>query len=168
MQHTLRFLLQRDPGKDRLDNDILYEGYQTLWPDGQPLSIGFDAFCKHGVRLLGLGRSMAGRRERLIDLSCFHLANREAALTRMPGHRIRRFYIRRSGRQGRLHFLDGTPTTIVLDMDQDEPRVQDWIGLSALGDGESQWFDLAACTVERVEGSSVEFYSADSHPLAAV
>lgn len=163
MNRTLQFLLQRDPDKDRVENNVSYEGYQTLWPNGQPLSVGFDAFCKHGVRLLGLGRSMAGCRERLIDLSCFHLADREDHLTRLPGHRIRRFCIRRSGRHGRLYFLDGTPTTIVLDMDRDEPRVLHWIGLSALGEGETQWFDLAACAVEPSATGSIEFPIAN-HP----
>jgi hypothetical protein len=96
-----------------------------------------------------LGRHLAGARERLVDLIIFPLADGEAALTRLPGHRVRRFSIRREGRQGRLHFLDGTPTTVVFDLDRDEARVLHWIGLPALRDGERQWFDLAARPVEQ-------------------
>lgn len=74
----------------------------------------------------------------------FPLAGLEDDLTRLPGHRIRRFFLLRNGRQGRLHFFNGTPTAIVLDLDRDEPYVLNWIGLPALSDGESAWFDLAA------------------------
>ena len=44
--------------------------------------------------------------------------------------------------------MDGTPTTIVLDLDRDEPQLLQWFGLPDLGDGESGWFDLAARSVE--------------------
>jgi hypothetical protein len=71
-------------------------------------------------------------------------SDRQAPFNRLPGHRVRRLCLRRTGRQGCLHFLDGTPTTIVLDLDRDEPRLLDWFGLPDLGDGESRWFDLAA------------------------
>ena len=91
---------------------------------------------------------MAGVDERLVDLILFPLADSEAALTRLPGHRVRRFSIRREGCQGRLYFLDGTPTTVVFDLDQDEARILHWIGLPSLRDGEGQWFDLAARPVE--------------------
>ena len=79
-----------------------------------------------------------------MDMLCFPLADAEASLTRLPGHRVRRFSIQRQGRQGRLYFLDGTPTTILLDLDRDEAAVLHWIGLSSLRDGERLWFDLAA------------------------
>jgi len=79
---------------------------------------------------------------------CFPVADAEAPITRLPGHRVRRFSLQRHGRQGRLYFLDGTPTTIVLDLDQDEPTVLDWIGLSTLRDGERQWLDIAAHPAE--------------------
>ncbi len=140
-------LLQRDPARDRQDNQLVFTGYRVLGPDRRPLSLGFDAFCKQGQRLLGLGRCLGERREQLIDLLCIPLAGSQDSLTRLPGHRVRRFCLRRSGRQRRLHFLDGTPTAILLDLDCDEPDVLDWIGLPGLGDGDSGWFDLAACTV---------------------
>ena len=60
---------------------------------------------------------------------------------------MRRFYIERTGRQGRLHFMDGTPTAIVLEIGRDEAAVLHWICLTQLRDGESQWFDLAAHSV---------------------
>lgn len=149
MSRTLRLLFRRDPSRDRQDERIHYEGYEFLWPDGQPVTLGLDAFCKHGQRLLGLGRYLAGAPERLVDMLCFPLADAEAPLTRLPGHRVRRFSIQRQGRQGRLYFLDGTPTTIVLDLDRDETVVLNWIGLSTLQDGERQWFDLAARPAEQ-------------------
>jgi hypothetical protein len=148
MEHTIRILFQRDPARDRQDNQVSFEGYEVLWPDGRPMSLGFDAFCKQGQRLFGLGRHLAGCRQRLVDLIRFPLADREDNLTRLPGHRVRRFCLCRSGRQGRLHFLDGTPTAIVFDLDQDEPDVLRWVGLDNLADGESHWFDLAARSVE--------------------
>jgi hypothetical protein len=148
MSRTLRILLRRDPSRDRVEEDIRYEGYKVLWPDGRPAAVGLTAFCKHGQRLLGLGRHLAGARERLLDLIIFPLPDGEASLTRLPGHRVRRFSIRRDGRQGRLYFLDGTPTTVVFDLDRDEAPVLHWIGLPLLRDGERQWFDLAAHPVE--------------------
>ena len=148
MSRTLRVLFRRNPARDRHDDQVQYEGYEFLWPDGRPLALGFDALCTHGQRLFALGRHLAGRRERLIDMLCFPLQSREDNLTRLPGHRIRRFYVERTGRQGRLHFLDGTPTTIVLDLDRDEERVLHWIGLTSLRDGQRQWFDLAAQTAD--------------------
>jgi hypothetical protein len=148
MSRTLCLLLRRDPSQDRVEEEVRYEGYKALWPDGRPVAIGLTAFCKHGVRLLGLGRHLAGDRERLVDLIVFPLPDGEASLTRLPGHRVRRFSICREGRQGRLFFLDGTPTTVVFDLDRDEAAVLHWIGLPALHDGERQWFDLAARPVE--------------------
>ena len=148
MESTLTVLLRRDPSRDRRESRIAFEGYEILWPDGRPISVAFDAFCRQGQRLLGLGRYLTGSQERVIDLVCTPLAGREAPFTRLPGHRVRRLCLRRTGRHGRLYFLDGTPTTIVLDLDRDEPRLLQWFGLPSLGDGESRWFDLAARSVE--------------------
>jgi hypothetical protein len=148
MQRTLRVLFKRDPARDRQEGRIPFEGYEVLWPDGRPLSVGFDAFCKQGQRLLGLGRHLAGCPERLVDMTCFPLAGRDDDLTRLPGHRVRRFCLCRTGSKGQLHFLDGTPTAVVLDLERDEPRVLHWIGLPALRDGDCEWMDLAARLVE--------------------
>lgn len=148
MSRTLTVLFRRDPSRDRNREQIEYEGYQALWPDGRPVTVGLDAFCRHGQRLLGLGRHLAGRHERLIQMTCFPLSGRDDDLNRLPGHRVRRFYIERTGRIGRIHFLDGTPTTTVFVMGRDEPRVLHWIGLSSLAEGERQWFDLAALPVD--------------------
>jgi hypothetical protein len=52
--------------------------------------------------------------------------------------------LKRAGPEGRLHFLDGTPTAAVFSLDRDEARVLDWIGLPSLADGACQWVDLAA------------------------
>jgi hypothetical protein len=141
-------LFRRDPDRDRQDDHIRYEGYDFRWPDGQPVAVGLTAFCTHGQRLLGLGRHLRGAGERLVDLLLFPLSNKEADLTRLPGHRVRRFSLRREGRQGRLYFLDGTPTTAVFDLDRDEAPVLHWLGLPGLRNGEVLWFDLAARPVE--------------------
>jgi hypothetical protein len=163
MARTLEVLFRRDPSKDRQREQVRYEGYQVLWPDGQPVAVGLDAFCQHGQRLLGLGRHLAGCRERLLELICFPLHCREDDLTRIPGHRIRRFCLERHGRNGRIHFLDGTPTDIVFELGRDEPRVLHWIGLTHLRDGESQWFDLAARAVDS-ETSANELVGAGRRP----
>src|SRR5262245_36182830 len=148
MSRKLTVLFRRDPARDRRENKIDYEGYEVLWPDGQPLGVGFDAFCKHGQRLFSLGRHMAGRRERFMDVLCFPLGGRDDDLTRLPGARVRRFYVERRGRQGRIPLMDGTPAAIVFDLQRDEPRVLQWVGLPGLHDGERQRFDLAAQPAE--------------------
>ena len=144
MPRTLTVLFRRDPSRDRECEQIRFEGYQVCWPDGRPVTVGLDAFCTHGQRLLGLGRHLRGCNERQIELLCFSLRDREADMTKIPGARVRRFLLQRTGRQGRIHFLDGTPTAAVFDLASDEYRVLHWIGLPALRDGEGRWFDLAA------------------------
>jgi hypothetical protein len=148
MPRSLTILFRRDPSKDRQREHIHYEGYEILWPEGRPVAVGLDAFCRHGQRLLGLGKYLAGCHERLIEILCFPLWGREDNLTRMPGHRVRRFFLERHGACGRIHFLDGTATDTVFEVGRDEPRVLHWIGLPGLVDGGRQWFDLAARAVE--------------------
>jgi hypothetical protein len=148
MQHALTVLFRRDASRDRRDGTIHFEGYDIRWPDGSPVAVGLEAFCLHGQRLLGLGRHLAGRVERLLELICVPLRDREDDLTRLPGHRVRRFCLRRQGPTGRLHFLDGTPTETVFHLGRDDPRVLEWIGLPALAPGESRWIDLAARPAE--------------------
>src|SRR5207253_2250422 len=41
MARTLRVVFRRDPDKDRSREQIQYEGYQVLWPDGRPAAIAF-------------------------------------------------------------------------------------------------------------------------------
>jgi hypothetical protein len=144
MPRILHVLFRRDPASDRQDDRVRYEGYRPLWPDGRPIGVGLDAFCTHGQRLFGLGRHLSGRGERLLELRCYPLADRDDDLTRLAGARVRRFYLERQGRQGRVHFLDGTPTSVVFHLDRDEPSVLAWVGLPALADGARAWFDLAA------------------------
>jgi hypothetical protein len=144
MNRTLTILFRRDAARDRHQAEIQYEGYQLYWPDGRPVGVGVDAFCKHGQRLLGLGRYLAGCAEKLIELAVFPLQSREDNLTRLPGCRVRRFFLERTGPHGRIHFLDGTPTAAVFDLHRDEPEVLHWIGLPDLPDGGRLWLDLAA------------------------
>lgn len=150
MSRTLTILFRRDPSRDRQTELIKFEGYEILWPDGTPVAIGVEAFCKHGLRLFGLGKHLAGCHEKLIKMICFPLDGRDDDLNRIPGHRVRRFYIERLGDTGRVFFMDGTPTTMIFDVRRDEQIVLDWLGLSSLADGEQQWFDLAATELDVV------------------
>ena len=150
MSRTLTLLFRRDPSRDRETELAQFEGYQILWPDGRPVAVGLDAFCKHGQRLFGLGKQLAGCHEKLIKMICFPLQCREDDLNRIPGHRVRRFYIERSGNGGRIYFMDGTPTTVSFEVDRDEPEVLHWLGLPTLKDGERQWFDLAATDLQTI------------------
>jgi hypothetical protein len=148
MSRTLTLLFRRDPSRDRETGKIHFEGYAPLWPDGKPVGVSVDAFCKHGQRLLGLGKHLAGCNEKLVKLICLPLSGRDDDLNRIPGHRVRRFYLVRTGSIGRLHFLDGTPTASVFELGRDDPRVIHWVGLNTLEDGGVLWFDLAAVAVE--------------------
>lgn len=148
MPRTLTVLFRRDPSRDRTSEDIRFEGYRTLWPDGRPVTLGLDSLCHHGQRLFGLGLHMKGRSERLVELLCFPLRFREDDLTRLPGVRVRRFLMQREGNMGRLHFLDGTPTQATFQIGRDDPRFLKWLGLSDLPTNGGQWFDLAARPAE--------------------
>jgi hypothetical protein len=148
MTSTLTILFRRDPARDWQRGRILHVGYQIFWSDGRPVSVGLDGFCSRGQRLLGLDRALAGSPERLIEILCFPLRGLEDDLTRLPGHRVRRFFLERDGPRGRLYFMNGTATDVVFDYGRDEVRVLDWIGLSGMGDGDRQWLDLAAQAVE--------------------
>src|SRR5581483_1649155 len=127
MARTLTVLFRRDSSRDKVAGNISFEGYQVLWPDGRPVVVGLDAFCRYGQRLLGLGKYLNGRPERLIQMTCFPLRGPDDPLHRLPGQRVRRLYIERHGQEGRLHFLDGTPTDSVFTLGQDEPEVLQWI-----------------------------------------
>jgi hypothetical protein len=142
MSRTLKILFRRDPSRDRQEERVRLDGYQVLWPDGRPMAVGVDAFCTLGQRLLGLNRHLDGCRERLLEMVVYPLPGIEADMTRRPGARVRRFYLLRQGREGRLHFLDGTPTAAVVDLDRDEAAVLHWIGMTGLPDNGVQWLDL--------------------------
>jgi hypothetical protein len=150
MSRTLTLLFRRDPSRDRQTDTVQLEGYQPLWPDGKPVAVAMDAFCKHGLRLLGLGKNLAGCHQKLVNMIFLPLSGREDHLNRIPGHRVRRFYLHRTGNTGRVHFLDGTPTLSIFDVGRDDPRVIHWIGLNSLEDGEILWFDLAAVAADAV------------------
>jgi hypothetical protein len=141
---TLTLLFRRNPVRDQREGAIAYEGYEVLWPDGRPVAVGVGSFCCQGQRLLGLGRHLAGQAEKLVNLVCYPLHGLEDAPTRLKGCRVRRFFLERQGPHGRLHFMDGTPTAVVFDLEQDEPRVLNWIGLPGLDEGERQWLDMWA------------------------
>ncbi len=150
MSRTLTILFRRDPSRDRQSENIHFEGYQPLWPDGRPVGVAMDAFCKHGQRLLGLGKHLAGCHEKLIKLVCLPIAGRDDDLNRIPGYRVRRFFIERQGQVGTLHFMDGTPTTTLFDLTRDDAKVLHWVGLPSVADGDVQWFDLAAVEVDAI------------------
>jgi hypothetical protein len=110
-----------------------------------------------------LGRYLAGCAERLIDLVCYPQINGDAEMTRLKGHRVRRFCLQRTGQQGRLHFLDGTPTDAVFDLRRDEPRVLTWLGLPNLADGGCLWIDLAARVPESQASRNHHFVVHEHH-----
>jgi len=148
MPRTITLLFRRDPSKDRIDEKVAFEGYDILWPDGEPAKLAVDALCKHGQRLFGLGKYLKDCNEKLIDMKFYPLNAREDSLTRIPGHRVRRFYLHKQGNSGRVHFLDGTPTSIICEIGRDEPEVIEWLGLEAMEENGIQWFDLAASPSE--------------------
>ena len=147
MAGSLVALFRRDSSRDLLDHVGRFQGYRIYWPDGRPVTVGLEAFCLQGQRLLGLGRHLRGCQERLVRLTCFPLSGPDDDLHRLPGHRVRRLFIERRGPIGRLHFMDGTPTTLVFELEKDDPEVLSWIGLAGLNDGERLWFDLDAAPV---------------------
>jgi hypothetical protein len=151
MQRSITILFRRDPSRDRQGQGVHFRGFRMLWPDGRPAGVGLDAFCRQGQRLLGLDRCLGDCHDRLIELICFSIPNPDDNITRLPGHRVRRFFLQRSGSRGRLHFLDGTATDTVFDLGRDEARVLDWIGLPSLEDGGGRWIDLAARPVPAVD-----------------
>ena len=171
MHRTLNILYRRDPSRDRQVDQVQYEGYQFLWPDGRPMRVGMDAFCKHGQRMFSLGRHMEGRREQLVEMICVPIADRNAPMTRFPGRRVRRFQLQRHGPLGKVYLLDGSPTTLVFNLDSDEVAVLNWIGLPNLRDGDSQWFDLATRTLELASfaysypSASFENSAVSTHPI---
>ena len=149
MSRILILHFRRDPSRDRATEKAHLEGYAISWPeDGSPVALGLDAFCTHGQRLLGLGKRLAGCSEKLVKMVCIPLSGRNDNLNRIPGYRVRRFYLQRTGSIGRLHFMDGTPTVAVFELGRDDPRVSHWVGLDNLDDGEILWFDLAAVDVD--------------------
>lgn len=164
MVRSLFILFQRDPSRDRVEGEIAFEGYRMCWPDGTPVSVGLDALCSHGQRLLGLGALLAGRKERLLDLLCFPQTTGRENMTRLPGHRVRRFFIERTGEQGRMHFMDGTPTAIVFDLNHDDRRLLGWLGVVGMSEGQRVWFDLAARAVDESVEVGVEETAVKAYP----
>lgn len=155
MSRTLIILLRRDPTKDYERGTVHYQGYNPHWPDGSPLGVALDTLCQHGQRLLGLGKHLANCDERLIKMVLHPLNSMDDQLTKIPGYRVRRFYMQRTGNQGCMHFFDGTPTTAVFDVEKDEMKVLRWLGLDRMKDGEQFWFDLAAMPYEEQEEACV-------------
>jgi hypothetical protein len=71
MHRTLIVLFRRDPERDAVHGEIPVEGYQISSPDGRAVAVGLKAFCKHGLRLLGLKGCLNRCSERLVELLCF-------------------------------------------------------------------------------------------------
>ena len=101
-------------------------------------------------RLIGLDRHMIGHEARLIKMICAPVQSENDNIVRVAGHRVRRFFLERKDRLGRLYFMNGTATETVFDLDRDDPQILDWIGLTLLDDGDRQWLDLVARPVEIV------------------
>ena len=166
MFRSVKVLFQRDPTKDLLSGKMFFEGYKLIWPDGRPVQVGVNAFCSYGQRVLGLGRYLKGSTEKFVELMCFPIQDRDQDMTKLPGHRVRRVYLERRGSKGTIHFIDGTPTAAVFDLNKDEPQVLHWIGLSSLRDGEQLWIDVAARLCETSPAATTQNEaSANNHIL---
>jgi hypothetical protein len=144
MARKLQILFRRDPKRNRQLNNVDMDGFQLLWPDRRPVESGFDAFCRHTQRALGLHRHMEDVEEQLMELIHYPRNGREDSLVRIPGQIVRRLMVKREGVVGRLHLLNGAPTEITFEMGRDDPRLLNWVGLPELADGEERWFDLKA------------------------
>lgn len=144
----LAITFRRNPEHDGQTDRIRYEGYHICWPNGQPVSVGFQRFCQLGSRLLGLGRRMAGKDRLLVEIGFHEVEGLESPLTRVAkGVRTRRFFLERHGPRGRIFFFNGTPTDMLFDENSDDPRVLSWLGWRTLEDGGRRWFDLSARTI---------------------
>ena len=53
MPRILTVLFRRDPQRDCRHGAVSGEGYQMLWPDGRPVTVGIENFCQHGQRCSG-------------------------------------------------------------------------------------------------------------------
>lgn len=130
--------------------------YQALWPDRTSMGPGLsECFptSKHFQRILGLPRILQGFAEKLVELRFFPLDSRDDDLHRIPGYRVRRFYLSRTGQVGRIHFMDGTPTDASYEIGHVDERFLLWLGLRDLADGQIQWFDLAATDLPPESGA---------------
>lgn len=144
MERTLQVLFRRDSTRDRLANNVHLEGFQLLWPDYRPVHSGFDAFCRHSLRILSLHQYLAQREECLLELIQFPCHGRDDAPTRLPGLRVRRLMLKRQGLVGRIHLLNGDPTEVTFQIGRDEQRLLAWIGLMELSDEGKLWFDFTS------------------------
>lgn len=144
MSRSLTLMFRRDPSRDRAKGDVRFSGFRMYWPDGREVATGLNAFCGHGSRLLGLDKHLAEVPEKLVEVVCIPAEDRAARIARMPGQRVRRFLLKRQGRRGRLHFIDGTATDIEFVIGRDEDRVVEWVGLADTPDGGERWLDLTA------------------------
>ena len=162
MHRTITILFRRDSSRDRRRDRLQFAGYRMLWPDGREVDVGLEAFCRHGQRLLGLDRHLANGPERLIEIFCFPVADPEGPMTRLPGHRVRRFFLHRDGPRGRLHLLDGSPTEVGFLLGRDEPSVVEWIGLADAPNPACLCLDLAARPLDRAPARAAASSSSSS------
>jgi hypothetical protein len=134
--------LRRNESKDEQVGAVEYTGYDACWPSGCRIrGLGFDRFCKIGVRYL-LGRDKPAVAD--LDLYFVPLEERGSLLPRVPGCRLRVLYLQRGGDEFKLFLSDETPTDIAFGLRRDEASVLEWIGARGIADGGRQWFALYA------------------------
>lgn len=97
---TLTVLFRRDADRDRQAGPVRMNGYRMFWPDGREAAVGLNAFCRHGERVLSLDRHLVYQPERLIDILCYPVGDLGERMTRLPGMRVRRFALHRTGPTG--------------------------------------------------------------------
>lgn len=140
-RREITVLLQRDPNKDAQRDDGKLTGYNLCWPDGRLIGLGFENFCKIGMRYL-FGRELPEWAK--VSLFFYVLPSREAPLPRAKPHRLRVLCLRRVGRTLRMLLPDGSPTHIAFHLDNDDPAVLEWVGAADIPDGHQQWFGFLA------------------------
>jgi len=134
-------IFERDWSRDGNRGGIEVTGYEVFWPDGRRIGMTLEGLCKIGVRYM-FGRQLPERAE--VRLRLFELPSRETPPPRARPYRVRILALQRTGRRVCLHLSDDSPTNIVFDLDQDDPRILEWLGAYAISDGGRQWFGLLA------------------------
>jgi hypothetical protein len=138
----LQVVLRRRRERDEAAQQIVYAGYDIVWPSGVPVGVGLSRFCQLGTRLL-LGRRRDPE-EALVRLRLYPVDGLDAPLTRPgPDVRCRRFYALGQRDSIQLFFFTGTPTEVFFNRRGDDPAVLAWLQSTRIRCGQPFWFDLA-------------------------
>lgn len=141
---SLVVVYESEPSRDRVVAGRTVDGCRFVWPDGEPVQVGLEAFCGYGRRLIGLGCGPVPPGGWRVEMLCAPRRGPDDDYPREPGLRVRRFYLERHGDRAWVHAANGTRIETAAFTEADDPRVREWIGLDELPDGGRLWFDFAA------------------------